>query len=1003
MRKLGIAVLALLGVLVAVLLALPYVLDVNRYRGRIEAELEKRLGRDVSLGNMRLSLLPLAFRVENATIAEDPDFGQGKVFARAQELYVTAELMPLLRGDVQVRSLELQQPQIELIRNAQGVWNVASLGRNAVAPATPPAGQTPEAQARARQQRSQERQPQQQARAKEFSLEGLRIRDGQVAVTDWQKRQGRALYDHIDLGVENFEPGKPFDVLLAAKLPGKGAQTVKLQARAGPIADGELLRTPIDGAITLNEVSLSAAQKFLNTSALQGAEAVASGEARIKNAEGKLESSGALKLEQPRIRGVEVGYPISADYNITGDLASDVIRIDKAALKLGGTPISITGVVNTRPTPSQIDLRVWTPDAPIAEIARLAAAFGVAFNPGTRIDGRIKADVQARGAADRPLLSGNVSASNLVITGKDLAQPVNVQGIELAMTPSVVRSNEFAATTGGTTVAVQFSLSQYTTPNPLVEATVRTSNAGVGEMLSIARAYGVSAVDGITGSGSAALDVRASGPLKNASAMTFAGNGALQNATLRLPALRQPLNIRMANIRFTQNAAVLENVSASVANTNASGTITIRDFASPKAQFALSADKLDLAELPNWLATRPAPAAAGASTSLLPQAHAQAGAPGAFDRMVGTGTIRVGTVLYRDLVLTNLRSNVTLDRGVIRVGPFVADVFGGVQSGNMVIDTRPTPFVYSVSSKLERVDANQLLSSVSSLKQTLFGLLAANASTNFTASGDQIARTLDGKLALNLNNGRIANMDLMYELASAGRFLATGRKMQPFTNLLSLAGNFDVQDGVARTDDLKAVIDGGTLAGAGWANLADQTLNMRVTAVLSKERSLEAGGTRVGGYMTTALANSKGELVIPVIVSGTFQNPRFAPDLEKIARMKLENLLPSASNPGALSTGILGAVLNQQKKGTEAAPDGQPQQGGMGGILDVVGGKKPQPQQPPPQQPQASGEPEPGQPPQQQPKKQDVWRDILNAVTQSQQKPTPTPSPSPQPPPDPPR
>ena len=53
-------------------------------------------------------------------------------------------------------------------------------------------------------------------------------------------------------------------------------------------------------------------------------------------------------------------------------------------------------------------------------------------------------------------------------------------------------------------------------------------------------------------------------------------------------------------------------------------------------------------------------------------------------------------------------------------------------------------------------------------------------------------------------------------------------------------------------------------------NLADQSLNLHVTAVLNKALSQNVGGTKVGGFMNTALANNQGELVIPVIVTGTF-------------------------------------------------------------------------------------------------------------------------------------
>ena len=58
----------------------------------------------------------------------------------------------------------------------------------------------------------------------------------------------------------------------------------------------------------------------------------------------------------------------------------------------------------------------------------------------------------------------------------------------------------------------------------------------------------------------------------------------------------------------------------------------------------------------------------------------------------------------------------------------------------------------------------------------------------------------------------------------------------------------------------------------------------------------------------TALANSKGELVIPATVTGSFAHPHFAPDVEQMAQMKLKNLLPTASAPGKALSNILGGA-----------------------------------------------------------------------------------------------
>src|SRR5947209_1233226 len=140
MRKALKVFAGILVLLVVALLAAPFFLNVNRYHDKIQSELQQKLGRQVSLGTMHLKLIPFAFRVDNAVIGEDPNFGEGKTFAQAQELYVTAELIPLLHGDVQIKSVELQQPKIELIKNAEGKWNFSSLGS---APQQPNQAQQP--------------------------------------------------------------------------------------------------------------------------------------------------------------------------------------------------------------------------------------------------------------------------------------------------------------------------------------------------------------------------------------------------------------------------------------------------------------------------------------------------------------------------------------------------------------------------------------------------------------------------------------------------------------------------------------------------------------------------------------------------------------------------------------------------------------------------------------------------------------------------------------------
>ncbi len=960
MRKLAISVIVVCVVIVLALAVIPQFLDANQYRGRIQTELQARLGRTVELGNIKVSLLPPTLQVKDVVIGEDPQFGAGP-FAKAQELDVRVDLLPLLRKEVQIKSLRLINPDIELIHNRADKWNYASLGQSS--------------------------KPQAKSNAPQLSLDHLQIENGRVRLAD-QKTNVQNTFDNIDVILNDFAPGKAFGIDATVHVAGKSDQQIQAKGTAGPMAAGSAI-VPFNGSVELKQVSLGDLQKVANIEALAGYNGVVSGSLKAKTDNGVVHAEGTLKIDEPQIKVTKLGYPISLDFKLEDDLAGSVLRIANGTLHLGPTPVSVAGSMNNSVTPSQLDMHLTTQGASLSEIARLAAAAGVAFNAGTNIRGTINADVTAQGAANNPALNGTFKASNVEVTGGQIKQAVSVPQLELTLTPSAISSNQFTAKTGSTQLNGKFSLTEYTSQAPSIQASLQTNNANVGELLSMASAYGVSAVEGMSGSGSITLNLTASGPIKNSTAMVYTGNGVLQNATINTPSLTKPLNIRNADIKFSQNSMMLDNIAIALDQTNATGNLSVRNFVAPQIQFALNLDKLDLAAMQNIVATPGSPAKR-AELSVIPRAYAEkiAAEPSLLTKATGNGNISVGVITYDQMILNNVKSAVTLDHGVIRLSPLTSTIYGGQQSGEIVLDTRQTPAAVTVSTKLQKVDANKLVSSMTSIKETLYGLLAANTNASFrAASGTGLTQSLNGKLALDLSNGRIAKIDLLNQLASIGRFLNAGAPIsqQPFTDVTKLTGTFDVVNGVANTNDLHAVIPGANVAANGTINLVTNALNLKLSTVLSKDFSQKVGGSNVGGFMQTALANNNGELVMPVLVTGTFDNPRFAPDLQEVARMKLQNLVPSFNNPGGLTNGILGAVLGG-KKGQQ-----QNGQGGLNGILGALSGQQNQ------QQNQKAAPTDQTQQQQQQAQPANPLGDLLNQVMQGKKK-----KPA-QPPPDPPK
>ena len=150
-RRISVAVLALA---LLALFAPPFV-NVNRFRLRIVRSMEQALGRKVTVESVNLRLLPRpGFELHNLVIADDPAFG-AEPMLRADEVAARLRLTSLWRGRLEVASLNLKSgvdispPSLNLVRAADGRWNIAALlQRTAQTPTAPTAQSKAEARPR---------------------------------------------------------------------------------------------------------------------------------------------------------------------------------------------------------------------------------------------------------------------------------------------------------------------------------------------------------------------------------------------------------------------------------------------------------------------------------------------------------------------------------------------------------------------------------------------------------------------------------------------------------------------------------------------------------------------------------------------------------------------------------------------------------------------------------------------------------------------------------------
>ncbi len=587
MRRVVILLSVVVVAIVILLVVGATLLNVDKYRPRIQSELQQKLGRPVTLGHLHLRLFPFSIRIDNVSIGESPAFPSSHPFASAKEVYVSAGVLSLIRGQPQINDLTLDAPQIELIRNAAGTWNFSDLGKASTATATAPTSSTPTASTPTASTATASSD-----RGTEVTLNRLKVSDGQIAVTDQRTQAPQSVYNHIDLTLTGFAPGKPFEFDGAIHFPGAGKELLTLSGTAGPLASGNAESIPINGRISVQQVSLA-------------------------------------------------GLNIIAGDQVKGSISAD---------------LTVTGTVNT-----------------------------------------------------------------------------------------------------------------------------------------------------------------------------------------------------------------------------------------PQVQGTLSADSIQA----------------------------------------------------QGIVLNNVRANSKMNNGVVYLSPITAGVLGGQESGTVTLDTKPAHPLCAVKTHLSGVDANALLSAVSSAKDTLYGSLAADANLSFGVDASaNLAQTLNGVLSFNVTNGQLKNVNILAELSRIGKFLNSAPAQRASgTTLQKFSGTLDIRNGLATTNNLIAVLPEGSLSANGSLSLVNEGINLHMNAVLANTTTATVGGTGVGGFLNTALANDKGELVLPVLVTGSMAHPTFTPDVQAIAKMKMSRLLPTTGNPSSLASGILGSVLGGTGQQSNQKNKQQPQNP-LNSILKGIGKKR---------------------------------------------------------------
>jgi hypothetical protein len=123
--KLWLALAAVAAILV--LLLVPPLVSLSRYKNRITQVIAASFGRPVRLSSVELRILPRpSFVLTDLNVEEDPAFGAEPIL-HANTVTASIWLLPLWRGRLEINRISVDEASLNLVRTGGSRWNLDSL------------------------------------------------------------------------------------------------------------------------------------------------------------------------------------------------------------------------------------------------------------------------------------------------------------------------------------------------------------------------------------------------------------------------------------------------------------------------------------------------------------------------------------------------------------------------------------------------------------------------------------------------------------------------------------------------------------------------------------------------------------------------------------------------------------------------------------------------------------------------------------------------------------
>jgi AsmA protein len=477
-------VLAVAVLFVVVVGVIPFLVNADTFRPKVETQLSSSLGRKVTLGHLSFSLLTGSLVAENISIADDPAFSTTS-FLEAKQLRIGIELGQFLfHHAVRITNFTVDSPAIHLIHAQNGTWNFSSLGSAAAQPSAPA--------------------PQQESILPVLTVGEINIKDGSATLSSTPAAGKPMACTNINLSIKQFSLTNSFPFQLSLKLPGDGS--FQLSGTAGPVAQKNAADTPFHAAMQLKHID-PVAMGILDSS--QGISMDADFSAQLDSDGTNLISTGKIVASRLQLArgGSPAPHPVDIDYTISNNLEARTGQVSDISVYTGSVAAHVKGSYRSTAQAATFDLHLSAPNLPIDQLEAFLPAVGIHLPSGSSLHGgTLTANLAITGSASSTDIAGPVEVDNTTLSGFDLG--AKIQGM-----------NPVGGTGGGTEIqklSAEVNVSPQLTKISNIDALVpkigtasgsgTVSAAGALDFQMIANFDSSTALGAIAGSGVKAVD-----------------------------------------------------------------------------------------------------------------------------------------------------------------------------------------------------------------------------------------------------------------------------------------------------------------------------------------------------------------------------------------------------------------------------------------------------------------------------------------------------------------